>query len=179
MPTHSLFSNISQLIPQSIDDTYKTAPTDFSRNTSLTGSKLISFILSLTTSNKKDGIDIQSGEYFKNLRRSGIISSDEQPVKRSAITRARKKLSWEQFHDMEQKAVTLAYELWPDDDAYQWHGMTVIAIDGSRHSLPASEEIRINYDPESCQLSSNKQYFPQGLVSIAYDVFHGIPLSIL
>ena len=98
-------------------------------------------------------------------------------MQRCSITKARKKLSWEQFHDMEQEAVSLAYKLWPNDEAYQWHGMTVIAIDGSKHSLPASEEIRLKYDPESCQLSSRKQYYPQGLVSIAYDALRGIPLA--
>jgi hypothetical protein len=55
--------------------------------------------------------------------------------------------------------------------------MNVIAIDGSRHSLPGSEEIRIKYDPESCQLSPCKQYYPKGLVSIAYDSFRGIPIA--
>lgn len=177
MPTKRIFSEITNLIPKSIDDHYKTSPTDFTRNSQLTGPTLLGFILSIVASDKKDGIDIQSGDYFKNLRRSGIIANDDQAVQRSGITKARKKLSWKQFEDIGQKAVSLAYELWPDDNAYQWHGMNVIAIDGSKHSLPGSEEIRIKYDPESCQLSSCKQYFPQGLVSIAYDPFRGIPIA--
>jgi hypothetical protein len=177
MPVKKIFSEISNLIPKSIDDRYKTSPTDFTRNSQLTGTTLISFILSIVASDKKDGIDIQSGDFFKNLRRSGILTHNNQAVQRCGITKARKKLSWKQFKDMAQKAVLLTYELWPDDDAYQWHGMNVIAIDGSRHSLPGSEEIRITYDPESCQLSPCKQYFPEGLVSIAYDSFRGIPVA--
>jgi hypothetical protein len=177
MPKNKLYSKISNLIPKSIADKYKSSSADFTRNSTLTGTKLISFILSIIGSDKNDGIDIQSGIFFKFLRRNKIFYTNEKAVQRGAITKARKKLSWKQFKEIEQNASKLVYELWPDEEAYYWHKMNVIAIDGSKHSLPASEEIRKKYDPESCQLAKNRSYYPQGLVSVAYDVLRGIPIA--
>ena len=58
-------------------------------------------------------------------------------------------MHWHVFQDMLNDAVTLAYECWPQDPRFSWHGMSVCAMDGSKYDLPATAEIRDEYDPMS------------------------------
>jgi len=102
---------------------------------------------------------------------------DSQAIHRSALTKARKKISWTIFQDIFYKAVNLAYELWPDDPKYLWKGMSVYAIDGSKHDLPATKELRQEFDPKSGLQYKGKGHFPQCLVSTVLDVFRRIPIA--
>jgi Transposase DDE domain len=137
---------------------------------------LITFILSLVASGKSKGVDIKSGEFFKTARRSGLWP-EADAVHRSALTRARKKVPWTVFRDILKDAVQLAYKLWPRDPSYLWHGMSVIAIDGSKYDLPATEENRKEFDPQSGLQHEGKGHYPQCLVSTAYDVFRRLPVA--
>ena len=55
--------------------------------------------------------------------------------------------------------------------------MSVFGIDGSKFSLPATEEIRREFDPDSGLDNPGKGHYPQCLVSTAYDVFERIPVA--
>lgn len=55
--------------------------------------------------------------------------------------------------------------------------MTVIAFDGSKYNLPASDEIRGTFDPESGLEFPGKGHYPQCLVSTAFDVFRRLPIA--
>ena len=67
--------------------------------------------------------------------------------------------------------------MWPDSPEYTWQSMTVIAFDGSKYNLPASDEIREEFDPESGLEFPGKGHYPQCLVSTAFDVFRRIPIA--
>jgi len=121
-------------------------------------------------------VDIKSGEFFKNARRSGMWP-DAEAIHRSSLTKARKKVPWKIFRELLQKAVNLAYELWPKKSEFLWHGMSVFATDGSKYNLPATEEIREEFDPESGLEYIGKGHFPQCLVSTVYDVFRRLPIA--
>ena len=121
-------------------------------------------------------MDIKSGEFFKNARRSGIWP-EAQAVHRCSLSRSRKKLPWTIFRDILDDAVELAYKLWPRDPSYLWHGMSVIAFDGSKYNLPATEENRKEFDPQSGLDHEGKGHYPQCLVTTAYDVFRRIPVA--
>jgi len=164
------------LIPKNIDPETKQSPKDFTRTRKLPFQKLVTFILSLVSSGKSRGVDIKSGEFFKTARRSGLWPEAEA-VHRSALTRARKKVSWTVFRDILKEAVDLAYKLWPRDPSYVWHGMTVIGIDGSKDDLPATEENREEFDPRSGLDREGRGHYPQCLVSTAYDVFRRLPVA--
>jgi hypothetical protein len=125
---------------------------------------------------KNQGVDTKSGDFFKDARRSGLWP-DAQAIHRSAITKARNKLPWQLFEDIVPKAVDVAYELWPDSPEYGWHGMSVYAIDGSKYSLPATEQIREQFDPASGLQNPGKGHYPQCLVSTVYDVFRRLPIG--
>jgi len=121
-------------------------------------------------------VDIKSGEFFRNARRSGLWPEAEA-VHRCSLSRSRKKLPWTIFRDILEDAVELAYKLWPRDPSYLWHGMSVIGIDGSKYNLPATEDNRKEFDPQSGLQYDGKGHYPQCLVSTAYDVFRRIPVA--
>ena len=165
-----------KLIPKEIDGQVKRLATDFTRIRKLPFPRLIAFILSLTAGGKSRGVDIKSGDFFKDSLRSGLWP-DAEAVQRSSLTKARKKVCWTIFRDLLQKAVELAYSLFPREPSYLWHGFTVIAFDGSKYDLPATEEIRQEFDPQSGFQYEGRGHYPQCLVMTAYDVFRRLPIA--
>jgi len=130
----------------------------------------------MTVSGKHRGVDGKAGEFFKQARRSGLWP-DAEAVHRSAVTRARRKLPWQVLQTIHQEAVQLVYDRWPDTPESTWCGFNVIAFDGSKYTLPASDELRNAFDPESGLDKPGKGHYPQCLVSTAYDVFRRIPVA--
>jgi hypothetical protein len=55
--------------------------------------------------------------------------------------------------------------------------MSVLAIDGSRYTLPATDELRREFDPGSGLQNPGKGHYPQCLVSTLYDVNRRFPLA--
>lgn len=78
---------------------------------------------------------------------------------------------------MLQKAVALAYEVWPEKEEFLWHGMSVFATDGSKFNLPATKKIRNKFDSKSGLEYSGRGHYPQCLVSTVYDVFRRLPIA--
>jgi hypothetical protein len=81
------------------------------------------------------------------------------------------------FQSLFQQAVDLAYVRWPERETDHWHGLSVFAIDGSKYQLPASEELRQVFDPDSGLDKPGKGHYPQCLVSTVYDVFRRLPVA--
>ena len=177
-PCHptGIIESFLNLIPKNIDPEVKQDATDFTRDRKLPFPKLIAFILSLTASGKSRGVDIKSGEFFKTARRSGLWP-DAEAVHRSALTHARGKVPWTVFSGIFRDAVDLAYKLWPRDPSSLWHGMSVFAFDGSKYDLPATPQIREEFDPHSGLQHEGKGHYPQCLVTTAYDVFRRLPVA--
>jgi len=150
-------------------------PKHFNRKRKLSFERLVVFILHIVSGDTK-GIDIKSGLLFKMARQSGLWHH-AQPATRSAVTKARKKLHWKVFENVFRSVVILALRHWPTDTKYLWHGMSVFAVDGSKFTLPASDEIRAYFDPDSGLQSVGKGHYPQALVSTAFDVFRRIPVA--
>lgn len=169
-------NKIISLIPKFINPDDKQSASDFTRIRKLTFPKIITFILFVSTSGKNAGVDIKSGIFFNNARRSGLWP-DATAVHRSAVTKARSKVPWTIFQDLLGDAVRVAYQSWPHDEKYLWHGMSVFAIDGSKYNLPASDELRAAFDPHSGLEYPGKGHYPQCLVSTLYDVFRRLPIA--
>lgn len=137
---------------------------------------LFVFLLSLTASGKREGADGKSGAFFRQARRSGLWPEAEA-VHRSAVTKARAKLSWTAFERMHHDAVRLAYDLWPESPEDTWLGLSVFAVDGSVYDLPATEALRQAFDPDSGLGHPGRGHYPQCLVSTVYDVFRRLPIA--
>lgn len=139
--------------------------------------KLVTLILSLSGSGTNQGVDTKAGLLFKNARRCGLWP-DTPTVHRSTITKARAKIPWNVFQTILSDAVKAAYDLWPQDEQrYQWKGMSVYATDGSPYNLPATDDIRRQFDPQSGLQNKGKGHYPQCLVSTVYDVFRRLPIA--
>lgn len=110
------------------------------------------------------------------MRRYGLWR-DAQAVHRSSVSKARRKISWEFFKDLFEDAVRLAYTTLPMAANMLWFGMSVYAIDGSQYILPANQNIRETFDPDSGLSTNGKGHFPYCLVSTLYDVFRRIPVA--
>lgn len=175
-PSHAV-NDFLQLIPESVDDEYKTnSNNSFTRKRQLPLPKLITFILSITCSGKTQGVDGKIGKFIKQAQRDKLWDSAET-VDRSAITRGRAKLSYKFFESLLSDAVDLAYSLLPDSPEYTWHGRNVFGIDGSKYNLPATQELRESFDPESGLEYQGKGHYPQCLVSTVCDVFRQLPIA--
>lgn len=165
------------IIPHELESTLKKSNTHFTRNRELPLQKLITFTLSLAASGTNRGVDIKSGHFFKNARRSGLWF-DTDTVHRSSITKARQKVPWQVFQNILSDAVKIAYDLWPENDPkYLWHGMSVYATDGSKYNLPATETMREEFDRNSGLQNKGKGHYPQCMVSTLYDVFRRLPIA--
>ena len=164
------------IIPRQINPVHKMKLSHFTRNSKLSFSKLIIFILSIVASGKSKGVDSKSGEFFKDARRSDLWP-DAKAIHRSTLTKARNKVTWEIFENIFHDAVKLAYELWPHDTGNLWHGMSVFAFDGSKYDLPSTDAIRKRFDPNSGLTNPGRGHYPQALISTAYDVFRRIPVA--
>lgn len=121
-------------------------------------------------------MEVKSGEFFRAAKRSGLWPEAEA-VHHSAVSRARKKVHWHVLRDILNDAVRLAYDCWPQDPRFAWHGLSVYGVDGSKFDLPATAEIRERFDPKSGLQYPGKGHYPQCLVSTAYDVFRRLPIA--
>lgn len=165
-----------ELIPPTLDSSFLRSPSDFSRDRKLPFDKLFTFILSLTTNSNNKGVDIKCSEFFKISRRNGLWP-DAKSVHRSAVTKGRKKIPWQVFEKVHNDAVELAYEIWPDNEENTWNGKSVYAFDGAKFLLPATDEIRSLFDPNSGLEHEGKGHYPQCLVTTAYDVLRRFPVG--
>jgi len=165
-----------EIIPDTLEVTQKRRPQDFIRTRKLPCNKVILSTMSLVGKGNNNGATTHLGTLFRNARRSGLWP-DAQAVHPSALSKARQKVPWEVFQSIVHTAVDLAYELWPDDPQYTWHGLSVYAIDGSKFTLPATETMRKEFDPDSGLEHAGKGHYPQSLVSTLYDVFRRLPVA--
>jgi hypothetical protein len=164
------------IIPQALDVKQKMSPKHFTRTRKLTLPKVIICTVSLVANGNHHGVDQHTGTFFRSARRSGLWP-DATAIHRTTLLKARQKVPWEVFQETLHDAVQVAYDLWPDDPQFTWHGLSVFAIDGSKYTLPATEAIRKTFDPHSGFDHSGKGHYPQCLVSTLYDVFRRLPVA--
>lgn len=103
----------------------------FTRDRKLTIRRLIILIMSFKTSLQRD-LD----RFYKALSQSEF---NIREVTKSALTQARSKLNPWAFRRLNEVAVTSFYQ---EASYYVWHGMRLLAVDGTRLVLPNHKTIR-------------------------------------
>jgi hypothetical protein len=164
------------LIPQVPRSEWLLTKRAFSRDRKLSFSHLVAFLLAQVGSTDTHGSAIMFERFIRNASRSGLWP-DAAPIDKSSLCRARSKLCWSSFRDLLGEAVAMAYELWDNKPQHSWHGMSVFAIDGSQYQLPASDEIREEFESPSTLSAQSKSHYPHALVSTAFDVFRRFPVA--
>ena len=172
----AFLQRLLDLIPKTLDAAQKKKPGHFTRTRKMSFPTLITTILSLVANGQPHGVDPHLGTFFRGARRSGLWPEAETP-QRSSVSKARAKIPWTVFHDLLTDAVQLAYDVWPEEPAYTWHGLSVCAIDGSKYTLPATDLLRQTFDQKSGLDTAGKGHYPQCLVSTLYDVFRRLPIA--
>lgn len=92
---------------------------------------MVLFLLNLVKRSIQDELD----EFFKAIKGGKIAA---RVVSKSAFCQARRKLNYEAFIEMNQVQVTYYYEA---GRPQRWHGLRLLAIDGSMSDLPNNETI--------------------------------------
>jgi hypothetical protein len=75
------------------------------------------------------------------------------------------------------EAVEVAQDFFPDSRKYQWNGMDVYAVDGSKYQLPFTNELREEFDSKCGFDIGEKGHYPQCVVTTVFDVFRKIPIA--
>lgn len=130
----------------------------------------------MTAGGKASGVQTKIEELFRTSARNGLWDNCNG-LHRSALTKARAKISWTAFENLFYQAVAQAHTLFPLAAEHLWHGMSVYAIDGSKYTLPSSVALRQEFDPSSGLQHCGKGHFPQALVSTAIDVLRHLPIA--
>ena len=135
-------------------------------------------MLSLAASAAEQGMAMLFEQFAEHACDQGAWPQSEG-VHVSALTKARSKLSWRVFDTLLKQTAALAQTLFPTAESYQWKGMSVYAIDGSKYRLPASCDVRAHFDPHSGLHPDHpgRGHYPMALVSTAYDVFRQLPVA--
>jgi hypothetical protein len=83
----------------------------------------------------KHALQDELDEYFKAIRGNKVA---ERVVTKSAFSQARRKLQYEAFIELNQVQVAYFYQ---QGQPHRWHGLRLLAIDGSMSDLPKNEAI--------------------------------------
>jgi hypothetical protein len=156
----------SQLFSDEFKDRHRRAKKDFTRERCLPFVIMVTFLLNMVKRALQDELD----EFFKLLNQQDVAVPI---VTKSAFSQARKKLKYEAFVELNQTQVDYFYERFE----YQtWHGLRLLAVDGSTSQLPRTPEV-INHFGAWHPAQGGP--CPVARVSQMFDVLNGITLEAL
>jgi len=127
-----LIDFLKKIIPsQDFINQHRQSPTNFIRQRKLPFSMLIFFMMNLIKGSYQDELD----HFFK-----AIFSFDvaRRIVTKAALTKARLKLKYEAFLDLNSHLIEYFYQNFRPQ---RWNGFTLLAIDGTTVQLPRIEAI--------------------------------------
>lgn len=129
---------------------------------------IMMFIFRLVFAKNKQGYTATIIELWAQCRTMNIELPQYKPVAQSAFCQARKKLNENIFRTLNTEIIR-AYEAKWDEE--QWNGHRMFAIDGTKINLP-KPLIKFGY-----KTPSEQSYYPQGLLSVLYQVKSKIPID--
>lgn len=153
----------TSLFSDSLQNTYKLNPSDFSRRRKQSFPGTIVFMINLVR--KSLVIEIENFVSYCN------VFCPDPNIKlftKSAFVQYRKKVSSKVFKHLSD---VLLYEFYTDNDqsVKLWNGYRLLAVDGSRLTLPKTKELASFYGVTKNQSGSGSV---QARVSILYDVLN-------
>ena len=114
---------------------HRQSPTDFIRQRKLSFSTLIFFLMNLIKGSYQDELD----HFFKAIFGFNV---PRRIVSKAALTKARKKLKYEAFVELNSHLVEHFYKYF---NPLKWHGFNLLAIDGTTVTLPRVEAISTHF----------------------------------
>lgn len=144
---------------------------DFSRERRLTLPVVLSLIINMIRPGKRFGYQEVLNRFYSDTGLTHQEGSDQKPPDKGAFCRARQKLPLDLFRELFSGAVTKAQEMAAKLGETTWHGFRVLAIDGTKKTMPYSEQLEAFFGIPS------GSSFPQMLTCVLYDVLAKVPLD--
>ncbi len=139
------------------------SPTDFIRQRKLPFSTLIFFLVNMVKGSYQDELD----HFFKSIFGFEVV---KRIVSKAALTKARMKLKYEAFIDLNMRLTSYFYENFKPKE---WHGFNLLAIDGTTVRLPRIEAISEHFGAwnprqgDKCPMARVSQMFdPLNKISV-------------
>ena len=127
---HKIYTRINKALSKSgFINKHRLSPSAFSRKRSLDFSTLFLFLLNF----RKQSGQIELSQFFKH------VTSSTKSVSQSALTQARKHLSFLAFKEINQTVIEQFYA--ESKSLKKWRGFRLYAVDGSSIRLPSSENV--------------------------------------
>jgi len=139
---------------------------DFTRQRCLSFTIVVLFLLNLVKRALQDELD----EFFK-LQHGEAVAV--RVVTKSAFSQARQKLDYATFVELNRAQVTYFYDQFTP---HTWHGLRLVAIDGSTSEVPRTAEILAHFGGWQ---PAQGAPCPVARVSQAFDVLNGVTLDAL
>lgn len=108
---------------------------DFIRQRCLSFMIVVIFLLNMVKRALQDELD----EFFKEMEQGPVA---QRVVTKSAFSQARQKLKYTAFVELNQAQVSYFYEHFEPE---RWHGLRLLAIDGSMADLPNTAAVREHF----------------------------------
>lgn len=140
---------------------HRTSDNHFSRRRKLPLPTLVTFLLNQV----KGAVQSELDRFFQTLSGDAI---GQREVTQSAFCQARRKFSFSAFVDLNQQLITKATERLP---LKRWHGMRLLAVDGSKLRLPNTPAVREAF---GIGPKSEGGLKPMALFSTLYDVLNNL-----
>ena len=131
-------------------------PGDFTRQRSLPLPELVTFLLNLRKGANQDELD----RFFEVVSGQPVI----QGITQSAFCQARRKLKPRAFMALNDKLLLDFYQHFA---ARRWHGLRLLAVDGSTARLPPTPDVEAMFGP-----APKGSAVPQARFSRLYDVLN-------
>lgn len=129
---------------------------------------LVLLIFRLVSSKNSQGYGTTIDDLWDSCNRLGLSLRQKSSIAPSSFCAARKKLDEKIFQEINTRILE-AYA--PKSDTTLWHGHRLLAVDGSKITLPR-QLIEVGY------LTPNAQtHYPQGLLSCLYDIRSQLPVD--
>lgn len=158
-------------------ESMKSKSGDFSRKRKLDFKTTFSLTLSAATSGTGSSLDFGKNLFYSYARLFGLDRLNETPHK-SSFSRAKAKLGFQPFISALDKTIVDYQKETTKIKSLKWKGLRVYALDGTRVRLPATDEFRREYDPNSgLPNTKGKGHYPMSSVTAAYDVLSGMPIT--
>lgn len=143
---------------------HKKSPEHFTRDRILTFPTIISFMINFRNGSNQDELD----NYFKILNH---LECAQRIVSKSALTKARAKLDYHAFVELNQHLTEFFYRNFLTET---WNGFNLMAIDGSTLALPRTEEIGKHFGEWN---SGKETSCPVARISQMYDVLNKVTVD--
>lgn len=145
----------------------------FSRVRRLSLELTLALLLNLVRPGERVGYQKVIDRFFSETGLAFSPGRGVKPPNKAAFQRARQKIPVKVCQLLFTNAVDYAQSIAAQHEKLTWNGFRVCAIDGTKKTLPASDELSDFFE------TPHKAHFPQMITGVLFDVLAKLPLNYL